>query len=385
MELMNEFQKGEEGIDYIPEWWKNDPRFADLKRVKSDLRHKINEMKFENPEAAKLYAEHFLKRNQWDDLVEGKFDNDYDFDKIVKYYPGSPKGPDPKDDPDFYSQWFMRNYPDELKNSGDDANNFHHLGVRYKYVWNKQNNDDKGLNMEYKDLIDNKLMQEELFDMQHYDGVPEFDMTDHFKYDHSLPGKMPALRFHTQIDQDELLPMPEDHTLRYSELHYEIERWSLFKTLPMIMEFDQDVRSMINKMASGTVPIPDFVKEVNPPSLWAYYYTLPKWAREDPIVKNVMMAMEYHQPGVNIRTKEAMLNYACSFLRPIGDDMKEIIVQMATSNKIQLNVQIGNKMINELPFWQVDHEEIGDSSDDDSGKPDGSSGDIHSAIAKQVE
>jgi len=47
-------------------------------------------------------------------------------------------------------------------------------------------------------------------------------------------------------------------------------------------------------MNDGTIKKPDYLNEVNPPSLWAYYYSLPKWARDDPIVRNVMMAFEYH-------------------------------------------------------------------------------------------
>ena len=67
------------------------------------------------------------------------------------------------------------------------------------------------------------------------------------------------------------------------------------------MEYNTDALKMLGKISSGSIPIPDYVKDINPPSLWAYYYTLPKWAREDPFIKNVVMAIEYHQPGVDIR------------------------------------------------------------------------------------
>jgi hypothetical protein len=30
-------------------------------------------------------------------------------DEVVKFYPGSDKGPLPEDDPKAYSEWFMRN------------------------------------------------------------------------------------------------------------------------------------------------------------------------------------------------------------------------------------------------------------------------------------
>lgn len=50
--------------------------------------------------------------------------------------------------------------------------------------------------------------------------------------------------------------------------------------------------------------MPDYINEINQPSLWTYYMTLPKWARNDPVVKNVMMAMEYHKHELDIRDKE---------------------------------------------------------------------------------
>lgn len=36
----------------------------------------------------------------------------------VKLYPGSPKGPMPEDDPEYYSRWFYEHQPDVLKEEG---------------------------------------------------------------------------------------------------------------------------------------------------------------------------------------------------------------------------------------------------------------------------
>jgi hypothetical protein len=334
LELVREYRRGEEGIDYIPGAWKDDPRVANVARMKADIRHRISQLRLENPAAAKEYADYFLKRTEVDDLVEGKLDHQYDVDKIVKAYPGSPKGPLPRDDPEFYSEWFMRNQPEDLIYEGEEGKHYHDIGVRYKYVWNKQALDENALAVEFKDDVANLLEQNEMFPMQHYEGIPEFDLLEREKYDASLPGKLPMLKFHSHIGQDELLPMPNDHTLKYTELHYELERWSLFRALPQLMTFDQGLRQLLISMSNGTAVVPDFVKEVNPPSLWAYYYTLPKWARDDPVVRNVVMAMEYHQPGVDIRAKEGLLNFACSLLRPIDPVLREVIVEAVTANKV---------------------------------------------------
>jgi hypothetical protein len=56
-------------------------------------------------------------------------------------------------------------------------------------------------------------------------------------------------------------------------------------------------------LANGTLKVPTFMKDINPPSLWQYYYTLPKWARDHPVIRNVLMAFEYHKPTVSIKDK----------------------------------------------------------------------------------
>ena len=57
----------------------------------------------------------------------------------------------------------------------------------------------------------------------------------------------------------------------------------------------------MNQIDKGQIKVPDFANLVNTPTLWAYYETLPRWARNDPVVRNVMMAMEYKQPHLGIR------------------------------------------------------------------------------------
>lgn len=91
---------------------------------------------------------------------------------------------------------------------------------------------------------------------------------------------------------------------------------------------------MYINIRKGLLRIPNYLEKINPPSLWAYYYTLPSWVRNEPIIRNIMMALEYHQPGVDIRAKENALNMACSFFRPIDSKFKELIVDVIASNKI---------------------------------------------------
>lgn len=88
--------------------------------------------------------------------------------------------------------------------------------------------------------------------------------------------------------------------------------------------------------------------KVKTQSLWAYFNTLPDWARNNPAIRNVFMAMEYNRPNVSMRNKEVALNYACSMLLPIDKLTEEVIVIWATSNKERMTVEKG-KMLLSIP------------------------------------
>ena len=55
---------------------------------------------------------------------------------------------------------------------------------------------------EYKDDVTNFIEVDEMYPMQNYQGIAEFDLFDYNKYDKSLPGMLPHLRFHTHLKAD---------------------------------------------------------------------------------------------------------------------------------------------------------------------------------------
>jgi len=63
-------------------------------------------LKLTDPVKAKELEEYYFKKNEIDELLVENWDL-----SEVKLYPGSPKGPNPEDDPTFYSQWFVENQP----------------------------------------------------------------------------------------------------------------------------------------------------------------------------------------------------------------------------------------------------------------------------------
>ncbi len=132
----------------------------------------------------------------------------------------------------------------------------------------------------------------ELYPGELYDGMPEFDIaeTKNYKLDNGLP----FLRVHTPIQKDELLPIPPDHTFNHTKIHYELERWNIYRQLPNAMSFYNQMKTAFASVKKDSFQLPDYLNEKPQPSLWAYYETLPSWARNHPIVKNAVMAIEYH-------------------------------------------------------------------------------------------
>lgn len=98
------------------------------------MRAEINALKLRQPAVGKYYEDYLLKRNEMDEALEFNCD----IEKVVKYYPGSPKGPLPSDDPEHYSEWFMRNQPEDLIYGKGNMPDYKDIGVKWKFVWSKK-------------------------------------------------------------------------------------------------------------------------------------------------------------------------------------------------------------------------------------------------------
>ena len=184
---------------------------VNVRKMKQDMRAEINEMKITNPALAEHYQRELFGKSEFDQIMNEKVDGD--INKIVKFYPGGPKGPLPEDDPEHYSEWFMRNHPDEHVYGKGNIPDYHDLGVRWRYLQKQATQDDDEMVVEYKDEMQNQYEKDQLYPMQGYEGAAEWDIADRSKYDLKLPGQLPFLRFHSHLAEDELLPIPEEHTL----------------------------------------------------------------------------------------------------------------------------------------------------------------------------
>lgn len=72
-----------------------------------------------------------------------------------------------------------------------------------------------------------------------YKGTPEFSLLNREEYNVEDDDLLPTLALTTNMDVNELRPLPSEHTLNYQHFHPELERWAIFRGLPMMMKYDQ--------------------------------------------------------------------------------------------------------------------------------------------------
>ena len=155
---------------------------------------------------------------------------------------------------------------------------------------------------------------DEMHPMQEYEGAPEHELFNREAYNVADDAELPQVTFMSATHPDELPPQHEDNTLFYEDIHGEVEKWQAFRALPEIMKYDRGMNQLQQDLKEGTIILPDYEREFNSPSLWPYYLTLPKWCRDNSLIRNVLFAFEYHQPRMDIRQKEMAMNLACSYI-----------------------------------------------------------------------
>jgi hypothetical protein len=95
--------------------------------------------------------------------------------------------------------------------------------------------------------------------------VPEFSIFDRDAYSGENDDDLPATVMHTNIGTNDLLPLPSEFTLDYQKVHWELERWTIFRALPMIMGYDKVMTKFFQGVNDGSIKVPDFMNTINPP------------------------------------------------------------------------------------------------------------------------
>lgn len=113
------------------------------------------------------------------------------------------------------------------------------------------------------------------YPMAGYEGNAEFSLTERDHYTVGNDDELPTVSISTNLGPHELPPKPSNHTLNYQQYHQELEGWTIFRSLPMMMQYDQVMVNFVKNLGNGTLKIPEWIMKSNPPSLFAYYNTLP--------------------------------------------------------------------------------------------------------------
>jgi hypothetical protein len=140
--------------------------------MKQEIRQEINRLKLEAPKTAKELEKFVFKENEVDKPL------DFNPEDIIKYYPGSSKGPLPEDDPETYSEWFMRNQPVEQIYGKNSSPDFRDIGVKWTFGYGKQKDQDLQMIVERKDTIKEFLEANEAYTLENYEDIPEFAIAD---------------------------------------------------------------------------------------------------------------------------------------------------------------------------------------------------------------
>jgi hypothetical protein len=106
---------------------------------------------------------------------------------------------------------------------------------------------------------DDFLKKNQMYSMQDYQGIPEFDIAEKDNYNARQGEKLPFLRFSSNKPDEVALPIHEDYSLRYSDVHYEIERWTLFNHLPTLAMYDKKVAEEFVAIQQGVKKLPNYI------------------------------------------------------------------------------------------------------------------------------
>jgi hypothetical protein len=157
----------------------------------------------------------------------------------------------------------------------------------------------------------------------------------------------------------EIPPIPPGVELRQFDYLRQLERWSLFRFTPVLMNTFKTLENIYRTEMNVRNTHFGMWKDVKTPSLWAYFYTLPQWVREHPVVRNIFLSLEHHTPRTSMRQKEIGLNLAASLILPLDEEMERMLEVLQKSEKYILNCQRGEQMLRELPMVRLDPDRVG--------------------------
>lgn len=245
-------------------------------------RHKVTDetQKSRDP----INPERFLR--DWTEIMK-KYDR-----KQLKKYPGSTLGPAIEDDPEYWSEWYVRNQPNFMKEFED-----------YGILSGVPESEIPRQTTVHQDIISSFLT---------VDYEPEDSIMRHPEEEFvTTDSKLDGLIGRSALLHDELPPAPSELPIDLLGFHYTLEKWNAFTWMPASIKLSNQFDGVIESFKTD-----EKWKPIEYPSVFNYYEMLPKYYRDHRLVQSVAMTLERCHPTMSRKHKEIFLNRLCNMLTP---------------------------------------------------------------------
>ncbi|KRX09789.1 hypothetical protein PPERSA_02661 [Pseudocohnilembus persalinus] len=288
------------------------------------------------------------------------------------FYPGSKKGRAPADDMETFGEWYKQNMPKPYQLILNNLQELNETKIRNEnapsflkaFVTNKAEGEmlrlvegDTGHPNQYfvqkqpqntvhvseLNALSAPLI-EDIPDNDPYDAIEKVVFEDNN-----------GLTFGKQLGEDEIPIFPE---FLKSDHHYSvdlIDKWSIFRLHPIFQKGLRILKQMTQNYANGNFED----KKIVLPTLYAYYYTLPKQLQENVIVKTTVRNLERAKHDMSLQDKHIALNFACKMTMPIHPLVEETLDDILSTEKYWVSAAEEDILLNrETPLEQQGEEEI---------------------------
>lgn len=169
----------------------------------------------------------------------------------------------------------------------------------------------------------------------------------------------------SSMEPDEMSVSDPNMVFQFQEQVQKNQNWQEFRGLPYV---NKVADALIQLMKEGDPNSNEFqmlVKQTyqHIPTLWAYFGTLPSWARTHPLIQCVFLVLEFSSQRMSMRQKEKALNFSCTALFPIDHRILEYF-EFANTCKLRLNDKLAKQMIAELPPKPIDIFDLNSTGED---------------------
>ncbi|EGR33518.1 hypothetical protein IMG5_050700 [Ichthyophthirius multifiliis] len=279
------------------------------------------------------------------------------------FYPGSPLGPNPIDDPEYFIQWYEQNCPEpyrvlieQMKQLGTITR-----GVNTPEFLKKWIEIDPSLIEDEFQKIHQQQQDDDDLDLSTDE---EIDYNQYRQMEENIPQEeqeLLAQQEQQNAGNDEDFKIGDGGIGQFFYKQTNIPRMSfdnqLYLNLPQNYQYPEDIsaaeqvvyaeQNMTFHSGFNEYEIPPIPERVTKelyqfsglPSCYTYYYTLPEFVRNSLFVKNVARVYEYKRHDISHKDKILATNYASKLSLPVDGLIYNVARQMIISNKYKMTLK----------------------------------------------